>query len=164
MRQTDAQRRLQIALRQVDRELGLKAVCLVGTGKKVPREKEKPDPYDNDPIEWVEPIRVVVTDDPKDAPTPYNKGAHSYTYRTLAYVYAVDVYAAKLKKHLDEMLFGNSVKALMRGWKDCETWIAELLFGQAVQELGIEVYDEAGRQKLREERLRKKRMSWRVKL
>mgnify|MGYP001088545090 CR=1 FL=1 len=161
----EAQRRLSIALRQVDRELGYRAVCLVGTGKPVPRERVKPDPRDNDPIEWVEPIRVVVTDDPKMAPAPYNKGAHSYTYKVLAYLWVPsDAHASRLKKHLDEMLFGQKGKDMVHGWKDCAWWIAELLLGQAVQETGIEAFDEAERQRRREAALRKKRNSFRVKI
>lgn len=165
MSNSEVQRRLSIALRQVDRELGFRAVCLVGTGKKVPRERTDPDPYDNSPVEWVEPIRVVLADDPRDAPKPYNKGAHSYTYHTLAYVYASsDAHAARLKKHLDEMLFGQNGKEMMRGWKDCETWIAELLLGQAAQETGIKVFDESERQRRREAVLRKKVKAFRVRL
>lgn len=165
MSTAEAQRRLSIALRQVDRELGFRAVCLVGTGKRVPRERAEPDPYDNSGIEWVEPIRVVLADDPKGAPVPYNKGAHSYTYHTLAYVWTPGEPAAqRLKKHLEVMLFGQASLAMLHGWKDCETWIAELLLGQAAQETGVKVFDEAERQKRRQAALRKKAKAFKVRI
>lgn len=153
-----SQRAIDAALRKVDRQLGHKAVCLVGLSYAIPVDWQSND--------GVTPVRVVVTDDPKDAARAYNPGSPIHRYETLAYVYVQsEAHGRRLKGHLDEMLFGNSQRRdLQAGWRDCELWIAEMLLVQAAQETNIEIFDEAEHQRRRQAALRRQQKAFRVKL
>jgi hypothetical protein len=127
--------------RHVEDDLAFCAVCIVGTARKVPR-----DFGDN---EGAQPLRIVVTTgNPQHAPRVFNRGVHSpgFVYVLHAYVYVrTEEHGNRLKDAMEKSM-DSYTETMLHGWEDGEPWMLELLLGQAVEELGYDVWDEQGKQ------------------
>lgn len=131
------------AYRDAEAHAGYVAVCIIGTGVRVPRTFN-----DN---EGAHPMRVVLTAERnpmKAAVTAYNKGAHTHLYQTLCYGWAESAaHAERIKARLIDKIFGQGKAAeMLSGFADCEGWVAELLLGETVAELDFELFGQASKE------------------
>lgn len=136
--ETPRDARLSPQEREIERELGHVAVCIIGTIERIPRAFG--DNY------GVHPIRVAATKNPRDATGDADQMSPIHPITLHAYVWTEsDRDAKRLKAKLEEMLFENS-EQLRYGWKNIEeVWIAEILIGEASRELAIRIFDEDAR-------------------
>jgi hypothetical protein len=126
--------------KQIERELGWVAVCLVGPGRRVPRDFG--DNY------GAHPIRVVVCADPADATDRYNPGSPTHEYRVLTWAYVEhDAYAARVRAHIEASL-RSEAERLLHGWFDLDIDEASLLLVSAAEAVPCDLFDEESRRRI----------------
>jgi len=137
-----AERRPSPQARKLEKELGHTAVCLIGTTKRVPRE------FGDNRGVW--PVKFATTMRPRSGAKVENLAnpIHKVVVHQFVFTPSKDD-AKRLRERLDSLLVGDSAESKLRhGWRDVEdpdvVW--NLLLAEALRELHLDVFDEAGRQ------------------